>query len=126
MKAASIDLSSVGDAHVIDVPKVAELQMELRALKGMPGWREIRSALLSCVAPALVIGNFLFNRAATPSALDFIACFLMALLPLTMLVLFLERRSRQIRLMEALLHCLAENQNEHRRILERRARSQTH
>ena len=123
MNPHSIDLELAGDLSVIDIPKLAELQMELRALKRWPSWREIRSATFGSLAPAMVIGNFLARQAATSSVLDYVACSLMVLLPLITMVIFLERRSRQIRLMEAMLHCLVETQNEHRRILERISRS---
>jgi hypothetical protein len=119
MNTPSIDLELATDLSVIDIPKLAELQMELRALKRLPSWREIRSATFGSLAPAMVMGNFLARRAATSSAMDYVACSLMVLLPLIAIVIFLERRSRQIRLMESMLHCLAEQQNEHRRLLAR-------
>lgn len=123
MNTPSIDLESASDLSVIDIPKLAELQMELRALKRWPSWREIRSAMFGSLAPAMVVGNFLARQAATSSFLDYVTCSLMVLLLLITIVIFLERRSRQIKLMEAMLHCLAEKQNEHRRVLERLSRS---
>lgn len=115
MKARSIDLSTVSDAELIDVPKLAELQMELRALQGFPDWRDIKSSLLGCLAPGFAIGAYLARRAASPSTWDYIACFVMTLLPLTAACLFWERRSRQLKLMETMLHLLVEQQNEQRR-----------
>jgi hypothetical protein len=119
MEARSIDLSNVSDAQLIDIPKLAELQIELRALHGFPNWqRDIKPALLGCLAPGFVIGGYLARRAASPPTWDFIACFVMTLLPLTAACIFWERRSKQLKLMEAMLHLLVEQQNDQRRQIE--------
>lgn len=122
MKAATINLQDDKDIELIDLPRVAELQMQLRALRnGSLSWREVKTSLLGCLAPAFVISSYMIRKlgATNSSILDYVAIFLMTLLPMALLCLLWDRRNRRSQLLEQLVHALVEQHNEQRRQLKR-------
>lgn len=125
MKPIALDLSPDADVEFISIPRVAELQMELKALQRGVTWREIRVAGLQSVGvpPALAC---MAVQAWDPLAVRwsaFVIWWALAWVAMTFVVIWLARQQRRRKLMEELIFELIALQNQQRRALDRLAAS---
>jgi hypothetical protein len=120
MKAIPLDVPDAADAVVVDVPTITELQMELRLLRRMVTWEEVWLGLRYFGGVAFPAAYWLhFSVASRRDVLEWLACYVLVLVPMVALSIWWRRRCRRVELMEKLVHELIAVTNEQRRIIAR-------